>query len=177
MSIKYLSPFLVAILGTILLIPSCNDYSSSESLRKDVESIDWAVDNIVDNIVDTTHHGSGSSGGSMSNSSELSLAISFEAPKGHMLPEKSEELIIEKIETAIKKSGGRIIRSERVDSINYTEHSKAFDESTYMFKVIYQIDGTVGSITGVLNKRRHEESRENGKEVIGQLLLSLDEER
>jgi len=172
MHIKY-SLFIFIAVGSLLLIPSCKDYAASESLRKEVDSIDWTFDEAVNCV----HHGSGSSGGSSSNSSELSLAISYEAKSDYQLPEDLEDLLVDKVEDAIRGNGGSIIRSESVNSIHYTEHSEAFDQSAYMFKVIYRIDGVVGVITGVVNKRRHAEAREEGREVVAQLLLSLDEER
>lgn len=123
------------------------------------------------------HHGSGSGGGGAATSSTYSLAVDLAAPKNFMLPDDSVDRLVDKLSNAIKRAGGRVIHAEEDNGIHYTQHSENFDESAYIFKVVYEADGVTGYVGGVLIKRRYVDETDAGLETVGQIIVSLHEER
>ncbi len=122
-------------------------------------------------------HGSGSGGGTAASSSTFTLAADLVAPKGFILPEDSVSRLVNMLSDAIKLAGGKVMHAGQEDGINYTKHSENFDQSAYIFKVVYEADGIVGYIGGVLIKRRYIDETDGGLETVGQILVSLHEER
>jgi len=171
-----MTPSRILLMFTCILslsITSCNNHEVSEKVRNEIEQIDWKFDKIEKVNI----YGSASCGGSLSSDSTFSLSASLIAPSGSILPDDSVDIIIEKITTAVKKAGAQIIIAENDNGINYTKYSKNFDESAYIFKIIYNADGNVGSIIGTLIKRRYSDDDNEQSETVGQLLISLHEER
>jgi len=156
-----------------MMIASCNKHSTSENVRSEIKDIDWRLDNAMQ----VHHHGSGSGGGSAASSSTYSLAVDLVAPEGFILPEDSVGRLISKLSTAIERAGGKVLEARQDNGINYTKHSENFDQSAYIYKVVYEADGAIGYIGGVLIKRRYFDESDEGLETIGQILLSLHEER
>ena len=161
------------LIGTTMLFVSCNKHSTSENVRSEIESIDWRLDDAMQ----VHHHGSGGSGGSAASRSTYSFVADLVAPEGFILPEDSVERLIGKLSTAIERAGGKVLEAREDNGINYTRHSKNFDQSAYIYKVVYEADGAIGYIGGVLIKRRYFDESDEGLETIGQILLSLHEQR
>jgi hypothetical protein len=155
-----------------LFLSSCNRHLVSEEIRSGIENIDWNIDSSTE-VID---HSSSSSGGTASIRSSYSHTVSLSAPKGFTIPENTVNLYIDKVRTTIKAAGGEVIRATKESGIHYTKHSDNHDASAYTFKVVYKADGYVGVIIGVLNKRRIIDKYSN-KEIVGQVLLTLHEER
>ena len=161
------------IAGASIIIMSCNRHSTSEQIRNAMKGIDWRLDESME----VHFHGSGSSGGGGARRSTYSLAADLVAPEGFILPKDSSDQFIAKISTAIEQAGGDVIEARCDNGINYTEYSKNFDQSAYIYKVVYKADGTVGYISGTLIKRRYSNEPDKGRETVGQILLSLHEVR
>jgi len=162
-----------ALVSSSLIIASCNKHATSERINSEIGKIDWRLDDSMK----IHSHGSGTSGGTAASSSTLTLAADFIAPKGYILPEDSVSRLVSKLSNTIELAGGKVIHAGKDDDIHYTQHSDNFDHSAYIFKVVYEADGIVGYIGGVLVKRRYIDDTDPSLEIVGQILLSLHEER
>lgn len=163
------------VLSVVCALPlaSCNKHAAGERVRGEVDRIDWRLDPSME-IGQMRGH---STGGSSAETSNLSRVLNLEAPKNFVMPGDAVERLLEKVRDAVERGGGRVTGTEQHE-LRYRDNPKDLDQSSStLFKVSYQADRSTAIIVGTFVRRRYAVADSEGKEVVGQILLHLHEER